>query len=47
MKQSYVEGLDEVIKKVSLEKENNELKLKTIEENLSDNVPSSKRNDEK
>ena len=27
MKQSYVEGLDEVIKKVSLEKENNELKL--------------------
>ena len=36
MKQSYVEDLDEVIKKVSLEKENNELKLKKIEENLSD-----------
>ena len=35
MKQSYVEGLDEVIKSIP-EKENNELKLKTIEENLSD-----------
>ena len=36
MKQSYVEDLDEVIKKVSLEKENNALKLKKIVENLSD-----------
>ena len=39
MKQSYVEDLDEVIKKVSLEKENNELKLKKIEEKEPSQLP--------
>tara|TARA_B100001287_G_C22663414_1_gene521554 strand:- start:154 stop:399 length:246 start_codon:yes stop_codon:yes gene_type:complete len=36
MTQKYIDELDEVLEKVSLQKENAELKLKGVEESLSD-----------